>query len=58
MKYQTAAVYGPNPVMVDRSLCRSYHQPNNILLSQPPLWTAQEQVAMRMLLCSGNMSVV
>jgi hypothetical protein len=31
---------------------------NNILLSQPPLWTAQEQVQMWMLLCTGNMSVV
>jgi len=30
---------------------------NNILLSQPPLWTAQEQVDMWMLSCSGNMSV-
>jgi hypothetical protein len=57
MWYRTAAVLGPNPVMVDRSLCRSYHQPNNILLSQPPLRTAQEQVDMWMLSCSGNMSV-
>jgi len=55
--YQTTTVEGPNPVKVNRSLCRSYHHPNNILLSQPPFWTAQEQVDMWMLLSSGNMSV-
>jgi len=31
---------------------------DNILLLQPPLWTAHEQVDMWMLSCSGKMSVV
>jgi len=47
---------GPKPGN-GRSVTLPILPPNNILLSQPPLWTAHEQVDMRMLSCSGNMSV-
>jgi len=47
---------GPKPGN-GRSVSAPVIPPNNILLSQPPLWTAQEQVDMWMLSCSGNMSV-
>jgi hypothetical protein len=57
MWFELATVLGPNPVTVDWSLCQSYQQTNNTLLWQPLLWTAQAQVDMKMLSCSGNMPV-
>jgi len=48
--------FGPKPSN-GRSVTVPVLPPNNILLSQPPLWTAQEQVDMWMLSSSGNMSV-